>query len=104
MIAHGMFVLRCAIRCAIGIILTFSALTTAHAQQATPETTWRLLDYIAVDYSGAVSNGRVIDQAEYAEMVEFSGTACPHRPSHRCAKCGGSEAGRNRLIARKADQ
>jgi high-affinity iron transporter len=74
MIAHGMFVLRCAIRCAIGIILTFSALTTAQAQQATPETTWRLLDYIAVDYSGAVSNGRVIDQAEYAEMVEFSGT------------------------------
>ncbi|EIT67713.1 MULTISPECIES: cytochrome c/FTR1 family iron permease [Hydrocarboniphaga] len=37
------------------------------------QTTWRLLDYIAVDYAGAVDNsGTVIDAAEYAEMSEFS--------------------------------
>lgn len=36
------------------------------------ETTWRLLDYIAVDYSAAVSNGRVANQFEYDEMGEFS--------------------------------
>ncbi|HRD46988.1 MAG TPA: iron permease, partial [Caulobacter sp.] len=44
------------------------------AQVATPgaETAWRLLDYIAVDYPAAVSGGRVISQAEYAEMREFS--------------------------------
>ncbi|MFT4956318.1 MAG: high-affinity iron transporter [Brevundimonas sp.] len=46
----------------------------AAAQEATPgaETAWRLLDYIAVDYPGAVSGGRVISEAEYAEMREFS--------------------------------
>ena len=38
------------------------------------QTAWRLLDYIAVDYRGAVSNGRVISTSEYAEMVEFSGS------------------------------
>ncbi|MBU4135018.1 MAG: FTR1 family protein [Alphaproteobacteria bacterium] len=46
----------------------------AAAQTTTPgaETAWRLLDYIAVDYPGAVSGGRVISEAEYAEMREFS--------------------------------
>lgn len=34
---------------------------------------WRLLDYITVDYAGAVSGGRVSSEAEYAEMVEFAG-------------------------------
>ena len=42
------------------------------------ETTWRLLDYIAVDYAGAVSNGRVTSKAEYAEMSEFSATVEGH--------------------------
>lgn len=37
------------------------------------QTVWRLLDYIAVDYAGAVSGGRVTSEAEYAEMVEFAG-------------------------------
>lgn len=32
---------------------------------------WRLLDYVAVDYAGAVSNGRVVNAAEYDEMIEF---------------------------------
>lgn len=42
---------------------------------ATPtETVWRLLDYVAVDYPGAVENGRVVSPGEYAEMVEFSAT------------------------------
>ncbi len=37
------------------------------------QTTWRLLDYIAVDYAGAVDkSGTVIDAAEYAEMSEFA--------------------------------
>ena len=46
----------------------------ARAQELTPgaEIAWRLLDYIAVDYPGAVSGGRVISAAEYAEMREFS--------------------------------
>ncbi|HEY0916059.1 MAG TPA: cytochrome c/FTR1 family iron permease [Solimonas sp.] len=37
------------------------------------QTTWRLLDYIAVDYAGAVDkSGNVADAAEYAEMSEFA--------------------------------
>lgn len=37
------------------------------------QTVWRLLDYIAVDYAGAVSKGKVVSKAEYAEMTEFAG-------------------------------
>ena len=36
------------------------------------QTSWRLLDYIAVDYRGAVASGRVVNPAEYQEMAEFS--------------------------------
>lgn len=36
--------------------------------------TWQLLDYIAVDYAGAVQGRRVVSPAEYAEMREFAGT------------------------------
>lgn len=39
-----------------------------------PRQTWQLLDYVAVDYGGAVNGGKVISVAEYAEMREFSRT------------------------------
>jgi high-affinity iron transporter len=45
----------------------------ALASDADVQTAWRLLDYVAVDYAGAVSGGRVSSEAEYAEMVEFAG-------------------------------
>src|SRR5690606_33411480 len=35
---------------------------------------WQMLDYLATDYAGAVSNGEVVDDFEYAEMQEFSNT------------------------------
>lgn len=43
--------------------------TPANARQ-----TWQILDYVAVDYAGAVKNRTVVDQAEYAEMREFVAT------------------------------
>ena len=46
----------------------------ARAEAVEAQTVWRLLDYVAVDYAGAVSNGRVTSSAEYAEMTEFSAT------------------------------
>src|SRR3546814_493126 len=55
-----------------------SASVQAATPQQTAETTWRLLDYIAVDYAGAVDHGRVINGFEYAEMREFSGTVRKH--------------------------
>jgi len=36
---------------------------------------WQLIDYVGVDYSGAVSNGTVVSAAEYAEMDEFASRA-----------------------------
>ena len=37
-------------------------------------TVWRLLDYMAIDYRGAVRDGAIISASEYAEMVEFAGS------------------------------
>lgn len=36
---------------------------------------WQLLDYVSVDYAGAVSNGAVLQPSEYGEMREFSAAA-----------------------------
>jgi high-affinity iron transporter len=44
----------------------------AAAQGGGVETSWRLLDYIAVDYREAVQGGKVVNPAEYTEMEEFS--------------------------------
>ena len=61
------------LRMAIGALLLLSgAAASAQSETAPAQTIWRLLDYIAVDYAGAVSQGRVINQLEYDEMVEFS--------------------------------
>lgn len=45
---------------------------TAVAQNADVPTAWRLLDYLAVDYGGAVAAGRIKSASEYAEMTEFA--------------------------------
>lgn len=54
----------------LALALCLSA--TMRAEEPDVRTTWRLLDYIAVDYSSAISEGRVADEFEYREMVEFS--------------------------------
>ena len=69
--------------------------------------TWQLLDYLAVDYGGAVSDGKVQKASEYEEMKEFAATAAqqlaalPSTPAlpdlQRQAKALGD------LIAAKAD-
>ncbi|MBA3525618.1 MAG: cytochrome c/FTR1 family iron permease [Pseudomonadota bacterium] len=70
------------------VLMLLGVAAPAHAATATEvQTTWRLLDYIAVDYREAVADGRVIDQLEYDEMIEFSATvatklgALPATPS-----------------------
>lgn len=47
---------------------------TAQETAVNPRQTWQLLDYLAVDYAGAVQGGEVIDASEYAEMREFAAT------------------------------
>lgn len=41
----------------------------AHVRQL-----WQLIDYVAVDYAGAVVDGQVSNAGEYQEMVEFTAT------------------------------
>lgn len=53
-------------------ILGLRVLEPAKADDLPVQTTWRLLDYVAVDYAGAVADGKVINEGEYAEMVEFT--------------------------------
>ncbi|WP_164975698.1 cytochrome c/FTR1 family iron permease [Sphingobium fluviale] len=55
------------------VLVSFLILSQpAQASDVEVQTTWRLLDYVAVDYAEAVSQGRVVNAAEYAEMVEFA--------------------------------
>ncbi len=58
------------------LLLGWAALLTAHAEPAAanPRQTWQLLDYIAVDYAGAIQGGRIVSAGEYAEMQEFAAT------------------------------
>jgi len=63
------------------IRLLFLAFALAVAGQAQAQTStaseaqvaWRLLDYVSVDYAGAVADGQIINAAEYGEMTEFAG-------------------------------
>jgi high-affinity iron transporter len=57
---------------ALLLVLAAGFAVPAIAETAPAQTIWRLLDYVAVDYPGAVAGGRVINQAEYVEMEEFS--------------------------------
>jgi len=43
-------------------------------QEKSPRLMVHLLDYLGLDYPGAVQKGKVISQGEYAEMVEFAKT------------------------------
>jgi len=65
------------LRCLLVALLAsaFLAAPGAFASPASVPTTWRLLDYIAVDYPEAVQDGAVVNQLEYDEMLEFSATA-----------------------------
>jgi high-affinity iron transporter len=56
--------------------LAFATLTSPGLAEAdtapSAQIAWRLLDYLAVDYAGAVKDGHVVSASEYAEMGEFS--------------------------------
>lgn len=57
----------------------FMVISVAHADplatQDKAKQTWQLLDYLAVDYGGAVRDGKVQSASEYEEMKEFAATA-----------------------------
>jgi high-affinity iron transporter len=59
----------------------------ASAATGDVQTTWQMLNYMSLDYAGAVSGGKVISRSEYGEMREFAGsvrqqiTALPANPA-----------------------
>jgi len=78
---------------------------SAASEQA--KQTWQLLDYLAVDYGGAVRDGKVLSASEYEEMKEFAATAgqqlgaLPSTPALPDLK--NQAATLSELIAAKAD-
>jgi len=74
--------LLCALLLAVAIVPSPARADTA----ADVQTTWRLIDYLGVDYPGAVRDSRVVSESEYAEMREFAASvvqrlrALPDRP------------------------
>ena len=70
--------LRCLARLIVTCVIAMLCASVSVAgppAASTVQTTWRLLDYVAVDYPGAVRDGRVVSAPEFAEMREFTATA-----------------------------
>src|SRR5665213_1263792 len=44
---------------------------TGFAANSSPRFVVNLLDYVAADYSGAVSAGKILSESEYKEQLEF---------------------------------
>lgn len=69
--------------------LAVALIGSAKAETSDVETSWRLLDYIAVDYGGSVAHGAVTSPSEYAEQNEFAATvaeklaALPPKPERQ---------------------
>jgi high-affinity iron transporter len=76
-------------------------------QQAGAKQLWQLIDYVAVDYGGAVEHGAVLNEGEYAEMLDFTdnaGKQVAALPAH-AAKAGvvAAVADLRAGVVRKAD-
>ena len=56
----------------LGLICACIPIPALAANSEDVQTAWRLLDYVAVDYGGAVRDGKVVSTSEYGEMREFS--------------------------------
>lgn len=90
------------------LAITLTALLVPAAAMAAPgdvQTAWRLLDYMAVDYGGAVADGRIKSAAEYAEMNEFAASVAarlhslPAKPERQALIQGAANL--QAVIARK---
>src|SRR4051812_25778935 len=60
---------------AAGADATNDAAPESAPQIAAVRQPWKILDYLGVDYSGAVVDGNVVSPSEFAEMREFAATA-----------------------------
>jgi high-affinity iron transporter len=65
------------VRLAALLFAAIAAMAVPASASAAPsdvQTTWQMLNYMSVDYSGAVANGKIVSQSEYSEMREFAGS------------------------------
>ncbi|WP_371420864.1 FTR1 family protein [Tardiphaga sp.] len=98
----------------LSLIALLCAIIAPTAAQAAPaadprevQTIWRLLDYMAVDYGGAVERGKITNASEYAEQKEFAATvsakiaALPAEPQRAALVSGAARL--ETAIASKAD-
>ena len=89
------------------LVFALGFVSAARAETSDVEITWRLFDYIAVDYAGAVSHGTVSSPSEYAEQNEFAATvasklaALPAKPERQALLIKASRL--QHAIADKAD-
>lgn len=67
------------------LLAVFFLLLTPSAN-ADPQQVLQLIDYVAVDYEGAIEDGQIISEAEYEEMLDFAAgvtlqlAALPEKP------------------------
>jgi len=91
----------------VSLWLTASAHAQGVDQNADAKQLWQLIDYVAVDYGGAVENGKVANDGEYAEMLDFSDNAIkqiaalPTHPSKPAVSAAIAEL--RAAVVRKAD-
>ena len=94
------------------LVLAVALLAPAAAQASSVaeevQTSWRLLDYIAVDYPAAVRGGRVVNPAEYQEMTRIlglgqraAGGPPGQPPAFRAVEGSGRPARRDRSQGRR---
>ncbi|WP_455153158.1 c-type cytochrome [Cupriavidus basilensis] len=63
------YLLVCSI---LSIFVTYATAAQADEAGTRAKQIWQLLDYIAVDYRGAVAGGQVTAASEYSEMQDFA--------------------------------
>jgi high-affinity iron transporter len=83
------------------------AFAQAGDQSAGARQLWQLIDYVAVDYGGAVEHGAVASESEYAEMLDFTDNATRQAaalPAHASkAALSAAIADLRGAVMRKAD-
>src|SRR5690606_10381134 len=59
----------------ISVWMMVTVMAQAEEQSTEAAQLWQVLDYVAVDYAGAVKNGAVVSALEYTEMQDFTANA-----------------------------
>ncbi len=70
---YGLVIKKTLASISILLTLVISGNVSANTQPEELRQLLQLAEYVGVDYVSAVADGKVIDQGEYQEMVEFSG-------------------------------